>query len=171
MDKLEIKASLRVTDAGEIVGTAWPFGEPDTAGDLIVKGAFNFVSQDLPMLFRHDPSDLIGTWTGVAETDVGLVVKGKLHMDQPRARTVLGMVKSGLVSGLSIGFKTRSSTQQGRNRVITALDLLEISVVRNPSHPRARIASAKSFDTASFQAVAVAINAHTAAQTIRNLRK
>lgn len=27
MDRLEVKATLSVTDAGEIVGTAWPFGE------------------------------------------------------------------------------------------------------------------------------------------------
>lgn len=148
MDRLEIKASLSVTDAGEIVGTAWPFGEPDTAGDLIVKGSFNFVSNELPVLFQHNPADLIGTWTEAAETNDGLIVKGKLHMDQPRARTVLGMIKSGLVSGLSIGFKTKSSTQQGRNRVIAALDLYEISVVRNPSHPRARITNAKNYDAA-----------------------
>jgi HK97 family phage prohead protease len=53
------------------------------------------------------------------------------------------MVKSGLVSGLSIGFKTKASTRQGRNRTITALDLYEVSVVRNPAHPKARIISAK----------------------------
>jgi uncharacterized protein len=70
------------------------------------------------------------------------------------------MVKSGLVSGLSIGFKTKSSTQQGRNRVIAALDLYEISVVRNPAHPRARITNAKTYDTA--EAVAAIIRRFTA---------
>lgn len=161
MDRLEIKATLSADDDGTIVGTAWPFGSPDTTGDIITKGAFNFVSNELPVLFQHNPADLIGTWTDAAETTDGLVVKGKLHMDQPRARTVLGMVKSGLVSGLSIGFKTKSSTQQGRNRVIAALDLFEISVVRNPAHPRARITQAKSYDTA--HAVAAIIRRFSAA--------
>lgn len=161
MDRLEVKATLSVTDAGEIVGTAWPFNAgPDSVGDIVTKGAFNFVSEELPILFQHNPADLIGTWTEAAETADGLVVKGKLHIDQPRARTVLGMVKSGLVSGLSIGFKTKSSTQQGRNRVIAALDLYEISVVRNPAHPRARITSAKTYDAAS--AVADLIKRFTA---------
>ena len=50
------------------------------------------------------------------------------------ARAVHGMIKGDLVSGLSIGFKPKASTQQGRNRVISALDLFEISVVHNPSH-------------------------------------
>lgn len=163
MDRLEVKATLSASDDGEIVGTAWPFGEPDTTGDLIVKGAFHFASNELPILFQHNPADLIGTWTEAAETADGLIVKGKVHMDQPRARTVLGMVKSGLVSGLSIGFKTKSSTQQGRNRVIAALDLFEISVVRNPAHPRARITSAKNYDTA--EAVAAIIRRFTAASS------
>lgn len=90
------------------------------------------------------------------ETADGLVVKGKLHLDQPRARAVRGLMQGGLVSGLSIGFRTKASTKQGRNRVISALDLFEISVVRNPSHPRARVTSAKSQDSAA--AIAEAIN-------------
>lgn len=165
VNHLEIKATLSVTDAGDIVGTAWPFNAgPDTTGDLITKGAFNFVSAELPILFQHNPADLIGTWTEAAETNDGLVVKGKLHTDQPRARTIHGMVKSGLVSGLSIGFKTKASTRQGSHRVISALDLYEISIVRNPAHNKARITGAKSNDTAI--AVAAAIERFTA--SLRN---
>jgi uncharacterized protein len=113
------------------------------------------------MLFGHNPDDLIGTWNEATETPDGLITKGKIHMDQPRARAVHGLIKGGLVSGLSIGFKTTASTRQGRNRVISALDLYEISVVRNPSHPRARIISAKS--ESSALAIAEAINRATAA--------
>jgi len=160
MDKLEIKASFCANDDGEIVGTAWMFGEPDRVGDIVVKGAFNFVADELPVLFQHNPNDLIGTWTEVAETADGLVVKGNLHMDRPRARTVHGMVKSGLVDGLSIGFKTKAATRRGGNRVISALDLYEISVVHIPAHPRARISSAKEYDRAS--AVASVIRDFTA---------
>jgi HK97 family phage prohead protease len=160
-ERLEIKSTLSVTDAGEIVGTAWPFGSADSANDMIQKGAFNLAVENLPMLFHHDPSDLIGTWNEASETPDGFVVKGKLHMEQPRAKAVHGLIKGGLVTGLSIGFKTKASTKQGRNRVISALDLFEISVVRNPAHPRARIISAKSENTAL--AVAELINRATAA--------
>lgn len=161
MDKLEIKATLSVTDAGEIIGTAWPFNAgPDTLGDLITKGAFGTIPADLPMLFGHDPADLIGSWTETTETNEGLVTKGKLHMDQPRARAVLSMIKNKLITGLSIGYRTKNASRQGRNRVISALDLAEISVVRNPAHPKARITAAKSNDTAI--AVAAAIERFTA---------
>jgi uncharacterized protein len=165
MDRLEIKATLGVTDTGEIIGTAWPFNAgPDTTGDLITKGAFGIIPTDLPMLFGHDPADLIGTWTETAETSDGLITKGKLHMDQPRARAVLSMIKSELITGLSIGFRTKAATTQGRNRVISALDLAEISVVRNPAHPKARIIAAKSNDSAI--ALAAAIERFTA--SLRN---
>ena len=112
------------------------------------------------MLFNHDPNDLIGNWDEISETADGLIVKGKLHMDKPRARAVHGLVMGGLVSGLSIGYKTKASKQQGRNRVITALDIFEASIVNHPAHPRARITSRKSSLAVS---IAEAINRATAA--------
>ncbi|HVV43174.1 MAG TPA: HK97 family phage prohead protease [Nitrobacter sp.] len=161
MELLEVKATLSVTDEGEVAGVAWPFGSADSVGDVITKGAFNIPLADMPILFNHDPSDLIGTWTEVKETDEGLVVKGKLHMDRPRARSILAMVKGKIADGLSIGFRTKASTKRARGRLITALDVLETSIVRNPSHPRARITSAKSMNVAV--AIAEAITRATAA--------
>lgn len=165
MDRLEIKASLNVSDTGEIIGNAWPFAEPDSVGDIIVKGAFGEIAPDLGMLYQHNPADLIGTWTEVKATDEGLMVKGQLHLDQPRARSVRSLVLKGLVSDLSIGFRTKSSRKEGRNRIIDALDLAEISLVRSGSHPRARITSAKSFDEAA--AIAAVINRAAAALALR----
>jgi HK97 family phage prohead protease len=161
MDKIEIKAALSVDEAGAITGTAWPFGSADSVGDIITKGAFNVAVDDLPMLFGHNPDDLVGTWTEAKETPEGFVVKGKLHLENMRARSVRGLIQGGLVGGLSIGFRTKASTKQGRNRVISALDLFEVSLVRDPSHPRARVTSAKSFNSAL--AIAEAINRATAA--------
>jgi HK97 family phage prohead protease len=164
MDHLEIKASLSVSEAGEIIANAWPFAEPDSVGDIITKGAINVVPTDLPMLFQHNPADLVGTWNETKETDEGFILKGKLHLQESaRARAVRGMIQGGLVSGISIGFRTKASTPRnpGRGRVITALDLVEASLVRNPSHPRARILSAKQYDAA--RAVADIIERFTAA--------
>jgi HK97 family phage prohead protease len=156
MDKLEVKATLSVDDTGTITGNAWPFAEPDSVGDIITKGAFGEIAPDLGMLYQHNPADLIGTWTEIKATDDGLMVKGQLHLDQPRARSVRTMVLKGLVSDLSIGFRTKASRKVGRNRIIDALDLAEISLVRSGSHPRARITSAKSLDSAA--ALALALN-------------
>jgi HK97 family phage prohead protease len=154
MDKLEIKATIAVDDAGTITGMAWPFGSPDSVGDLIEKGAFNIVVADLPMLLAHDPEQPVGLWDEVKETNEGLQVKGRLFIEESRrAKSVRGLIQGGLITGLSIGFKTTASTKRGSNRIISALDLHEISVVRNPAHPRARISSAKDANAAIAEAI------------------
>jgi HK97 family phage prohead protease len=159
LERLETKATLAVDEAGAITGIAWPFDEgPDQVGDLINKGAFNVAVDDVPMLFGHDPEDLVGLWHEVKETGSGLEVKGQLFLKEyPRARAVRSLIKSGLIGGLSIGYRTRSFTPRpAKGRVISALDLYEVSIVRNPAHPRARITGAKSASAAI--AIADAIN-------------
>jgi len=142
-DRLEIKADLSVTDAGEITGVAWPFGSADRVGDVIVKGAFTGPAT-LPMLFAHDQGQVVGVWEQIAETETGLTVKGRLLIeDVERAREVRAMVKAGAVSGLSIGFVTKDAKREGKGRRITALELHEISIVAVPAHPGAQITSLK----------------------------
>lgn len=145
MDKLEIKASFSVDDAGTIAGIAWPFGEPDSVGDLIERGAFHPAAA-MPILYEHDAGRVIGVWEEIAETDAGLTVKGRLFLDSvPLAREVHSLVKRAKATGLSIGFRaTESKTRADGNRTILALDLAEISIVRDPCHPAARILSVKS---------------------------
>jgi len=142
--RLEIKAQLAVSDAGEITGLAWPFGSADRVGDVIEKGAFSGPTS-LPMLFAHDQGQVVGVWEEIAETDAGLTVKGRLLVDDvERAREVRAMVKAGAISGLSIGFVTKDSKREGKGRRITALELHEISIVAVPAHPGAQITSLKS---------------------------
>ncbi|MBS0535383.1 MAG: phage major capsid protein [Proteobacteria bacterium] len=152
IERIETKATLTVSDAGEIVGIAWPFGSPDRVGDVIEKGAFR-ASVRLPMLFAHDQGQAIGVWDEVAESDQGLVVKGRLLIDDvSRAREVRALVREGAVTGLSIGFVTKNATtRRGGGRTITALELHEISVVPIPSHPGARVISMKTAGAASTQ--------------------
>lgn len=148
-DRIEFKAAFAVTDAGEITGTAWPFGTPDRVGDVITKGAFT-APASLPMLFAHDQAQVIGVWNEISETAEGLTVKGRLLVDDvARAAEVRAMIRAGAVSGLSIGFVTKAASPRPRGRTITALDLFEISVVAIPSHPGAVISSIKAANTAN----------------------
>lgn len=144
MDRIEIKAQLSVDDAGAITGIAWPFGFPDSVGDVIEKGAFNSPSR-LPMLFAHDQGQTVGVWDGISEDAKGLQVHGRLLVnDVERAREVRALVREGAVTGLSIGFVTRKSApRSGGGRTITQLDLHEISIVPCPSHDGARLTSIK----------------------------
>jgi HK97 family phage prohead protease len=165
--RFEFKAALAVDDAGAITGTAWPFGSPDRVGDEILPGAFKSAKAPLPILFQHDPAAPVGAWSSITEGKSGLEVAGKLLVDEvARAREVRALVKSGAVTGLSIGFITKAATaKHGGGRTIKALDLVEISLVTVPSHPGARVRSAKS--AAAAIALAEAINRAAAALSTR----
>lgn len=144
MDRLEIKATLSVDDAGTITGLAWPFGTADRVGDMIEKGAFTTPAR-VPMLFAHDQSQAVGVWDSIAETPEGLQVKGRLLVDDvARAREVRALVREHAVTGLSIGFITKKAkARAGGGRTISALELHEISIVAVPCHPGATITSIK----------------------------
>ena len=155
--KLEIKADLAVTEAGEITGIAWPFGSADRFGDLITKGAFSSPST-LPMLFGHDPNQPVGVWHEIRETAHGLEVRGRLLInDVEKAREVHSLVRARAITGISIGFVTKQANPRpGGGREINALNLHEISLVTVPAHPGALITSAK--DATAAIAIAEAIN-------------
>jgi uncharacterized protein len=165
IERLEFKSSLDIGDAGSITGIAWPFGTPDRVGDMIEKGAFNTPTM-IPMLFAHDPAQPIGTWNSAVETSKGLEVSGRLLIDDVvRAREIYALVKEGAIGGLSIGFTTKKAiTRKGGGRTITALDLVEISLVTIPMHPGAKVTSAKA---ASLQAMALAEAINRAASAFR----
>lgn len=158
MIALELKASIAVDEAGTITGMAWPFGSPDRMGDVIEKGAFRSAKGPLPMLAFHRPDDPIGVWSDISESDKGLLVKGRLLVDDvPRAKQVRALVQSGAVTGLSIGFMTlKAENLKGGGRRIHAVDLVEISLVSIPAHPGARVTGAK--NAAEAMRIAEAIN-------------
>jgi HK97 family phage prohead protease len=158
IDHIEMKASFTLSDSGTVEGIAWPYKSADTAGDIIVKGAVTALVNNLPMLRGHDNDLLIGIWDEVKETDDGLYVKGTFN-ETTLAKGVRSQIKTGRLNGLSIGFRDKGSVRRGKNRIISALDLYEVSIVKNPSHPGARLTGVKSFDQAV--AFAAAINAAT----------
>lgn len=145
MDRLEFKSTFGVDEAGTITGIAWPFGSADRVGDIIEKGAFNAAPTLLPMLAHHDPARPVGVWDQIAETEKGLEVKGRLLINEVEAaREIRSLVHAGAIGGLSIGFITNKAVaRKGGGRNISGLELVEISLVTIPSHPGARISSAK----------------------------
>jgi HK97 family phage prohead protease len=104
-DILEIKADLSIDDAGTVIGIAWPFGSPDSIGDLIEPTAFQFASQ-VPMMMEHKhESGAVGLWDSMEVTDKGLEVKGRLFVEGVKtANAARDRLRSGAMSGLSIGY-------------------------------------------------------------------
>lgn len=158
-DFLERKAAIDLTDEGAVTALAWSFAEADRYGDIITKGAFSPIPATLPMLFAHDPAQVVGVWNEFAETPEGLEVKGRLFVGQTRADEVRAMVQAGAITGISIGFDKRqwaARPDHRTGRTIRSLTLAEVSLVSVPAHPRARIRTAK--NGAAAVAIAAALN-------------
>lgn len=139
------------------------FGNIDSYGDVIAKGAFKETIREAKasgqwpaMLSQHGGFGLssedmtpIGIWTDMEEDEKGLFMKGKLA---PTARgtemyTLMKMQPRPAISGLSIGYipikwKMRSSPDEPR-RTLEQVKLIETSPVTFPANPKARVQSAK----------------------------
>ena len=114
-------------------GYAAVFNHPDRGGAVIRKGAFSGAKAGLPVFWCHDVTRRIGTVDSVAEDDRGLRVTGLVD----RALVTGGAVPVG--QGLSFGYRVRAAGTTGPFRELTALDLIEVSLVAQPMQPLARV--------------------------------
>lgn len=137
-------------DAGVFSGYAAIFGEADSYGDTIKPGAFRKTIASrknrgpVAMFWNHDPGKPIGIWTSIAEDTKGLKVTGRLILETAAGAEAYALLKAGAVTGLSIGFNAVKSVR-GPNggRVLTELDLIEVSAVTLPAASRARVTNIK----------------------------
>jgi uncharacterized protein len=118
--------------ATRFAGYAAIFDAPDKGGDIVRRGAFASAKAGLPLYWQHDTARRIGTVETLSEDARGLRVIGALD-DHAVA---LGSLKPG--QGLSFGYRVRSK-KDGTYRELTAVDLLEVSLVSHPMQPLARV--------------------------------
>lgn len=145
----EIKS---VEENGIIEGFGSVFDEnPDSYGDIVVKGAFEESIKNKPkgfkMLWNHNSNEPIGKWTYLKETNRGLEIKGKLTLEVQRAREVYALMKDEAIDGLSIGFDLKNGivdySKDRSNRYLKKLNLWEISPVTFPAKENALITDVK----------------------------
>lgn len=167
LERFEVKFADTEVDSktGEFSGYGAVFGNVDSYGDVIEKGAFKDTLREWeekgkypPMLLQHggamiNADDLvpIGKWTHMEENSRGLKVTGKLFgLDTDRGKMIYESMKEGVLDGLSIGYRVKKSVNGTKPtdpvRRLTALDLFELSVVTFPANGKARIAAVKSAD-------------------------
>ncbi len=138
-----------VTDGVQIEGYASFFGEADKGGDVVVKGAYAASLKTLEaknarvkMLWQHDPAQPIGIWDEVREDARGLYVKGRILSDVAKGREAAALIGAGAIDGLSIGYRTKRATKNDKGqRLLTELELWEVSLVTFPMLPSARVGS------------------------------
>lgn len=134
-----------MTAAGlKISGYASLFHQSDLSGDEVRRGAFSasilaLENGRLPMLFGHETANPIGVWNRLIEDKTGLFVSGYIFGGTQQADRTARLIKEGAVSGLSIGYRTKRSLPSPKGRILTELDLWEVSVVAFPMLRTARI--------------------------------
>lgn len=129
-------------DGRSFVGYASVFDVRDSYGDVIQRGAFARSLRERPkvlMLWQHATSQPIGVWTEIREDERGLFVRGRLS-DTPLGREAAVLLADGALDGLSIGFQIVKSVEGPTGRILTDVNLIEISIVSWPANDAARIA-------------------------------
>jgi HK97 family phage prohead protease len=138
-----------------IAGYASRFAEADLSDDIVQRGAFSASllsrTDPFPMLFGHQTDQPIGVWDRVVEDDIGLYVEGRILAGSDLSASTARLVQTRAVGGLSIGYRTRRATPRAAGgRILTEIDLWEVSVVAFPMLRSARITQIG--DTPNFDA-------------------
>ena len=135
---------------GLFEGYASTFGNIDSMGDTMMKGAFADTITDrahpVLMLANHSSSFAIGKWLELSEDDTGLYCMGELTPGNSIASNVYASMRHGAISGLSIGFRIPvdgAEEIESGGRRISKVQLEEISVVGFPADSDARISIVK----------------------------
>lgn len=126
-----------------ISGYASLWGVADLNGDVVARGAFpesiaRTCAGGVKMLHQHEARSVIGVWNQVTEDERGLFVAGRIMDWSPEARFAAALSRAGALDGLSIGFRAVRARKDGRLRVLTEVELWEVSLVTFPMLPGAR---------------------------------
>jgi hypothetical protein len=137
LTRRQTPARLATLGPDEFEGYASLFGVPDGAGDIVLRGAFSASLRRRPpsavrMLYQHSATDPLGVWEEIKEDARGLYVRGRLVLGVQRAREVRSLFAEGALDGLSIGFRTVRARRAGAGRLLSEIELWEISVVTFP---------------------------------------
>lgn len=158
---------------GVITGYGSVFGNVDSWGDVVEKGAFlrTIEQRKIPILWQHNSDEPIGLWDEISEDDYGLKMRGHLLIDDvAKAKEAYALVKSGVVNGLSIGYIPKDYSYDVENyRHISDVNLYEVSLVTFPANEKAIITDIKSDDLNIRRAEKALVDAgfsHKLAKTI-----
>lgn len=113
-------------------GYAAVFDAVDRGGDVVRRGAFAGAGR-VPLLWQHSGQP-VGAIETIGEDRRGLRVIARV--DDP---ALAAAVARGAVKGLSFGYRVVAGRKGGAGRELTAIELVEVSLVRSPMQPLARV--------------------------------
>ena len=137
--------SPRATDHSPLLihGYASLWGVADLNGDVVARGAFGDSlartgAAGVRMLHQHEARAVVGVWDAMIEDERGLFVRGRIEDWSAEARFAQALSRAGALDGLSIGFRAAKARRDGRLRVLTEVELWEVSLVTFPMLVSAR---------------------------------
>lgn len=150
-------------EEGQFTAYASVFGNVDSFGDVVMKGAFadtlanwKTSSSEIPLLWGHnmsDPDYNIGLVAEAGEDDHGLLVTGQLDMESPKAAQVYRLLKGRRVSQMSFAYDIEDAGFGEREDEpvfeLRKLKLHEVSVVPVGANQETEVLTVKSLITAA----------------------
>lgn len=136
----EIKADGDGLSEGQFLGYASVFGNKDSYGDVVTKGAFakTIEGRQFPIYWQHrtdDPDLNIGKTVEILEDDHGLLVRGQLDLESAKGAQVHRLIKDGRVSQMSFMYDVVKQAEvdggpwSGGHMELQELKLHEVSIV------------------------------------------
>lgn len=151
---IEFKVKSADLEEGVILGYASVFGNVDSYGDIVVRGAFQAflkkieeTGKVIPVFYGHnmeDPKANIGRVVELREDDHGLFFKAELDLSgNTYGRVVYEQLKDGRLDSMSFGYSVIDAKMSDRGYELKELELYEISVVPIPANREALITEVK----------------------------
>ncbi|AZL15556.1 HK97 family phage prohead protease [Rickettsiales endosymbiont of Stachyamoeba lipophora] len=135
---------------GFFSGYASVFNITDLHGDIIQSGAFleslkRKQPSEIKLLWQHKTDEPIGIINSLYENEFGLCINARLLLELKRAQEAYTLMQHNVLGGMSIGYQVKkySYNPKLKQRIITELDLLEISLVTFPANPQCKITNLK----------------------------
>ena len=150
LDKCQLKFAS--DEKGEFEGYASVFNGDDAVNDTIVPGAYAKSIErgsKMPLFINHQHNDLPVGSVELKEDSHGLHSRGFINLAMERGREAYSAAKRGDIDALSVGFTMAAhdfTRKDGGGRIITNMDLREVSLVTFPADDSARIIGVKADD-------------------------
>lgn len=131
---------------GVVKGYGSIFGNVDSDGDIINKGAYKKTIQEngsrVKYLYQHDMDKPIGKMVHLEEDDKGLVFEAQV----PKTRLgmdVIELMKAGVITENSVGILPIQKGMNGQYRELNEVKLFEVSAVTLAANDQAMIVDVK----------------------------
>lgn len=152
----EVKADAPVAEQGIFEAYVSVFGNVDSYGDIVDKGAFDQWLKDWfprypKVVLNHDWTQPIAKIISIVEDELGLKVTAQLLLELPKAKETFILMREGVLTDFSFGFSIEEDfIDPATNfRHLKTLAIWECSPVLVGANRKATLTGLKSVDPAA----------------------